>query len=151
MKEITVLLLDQMFSSTAIGRWKFSAMQVRCEHSHGIATSSKLSRDHRSADGRPVRCDGEIQIQPTSLSRMLAKPISSLVPTTGLSVDDVVERNAEIVPWLKRGVQEGLPSLACAPESSGRGGGLLDGKRATTIGIGGAIPRKIPRVKWMPD
>jgi transcriptional regulator GlxA family with amidase domain len=75
------------------------------------------------------------------------------VPTTGLSVDDVVERNASIVPWLQRRSTRGV---AIASVCSGVGlvaaAGLLDGKRATTHwGLAERFREKYPRVNWMPE
>src|SRR6202030_743277 len=73
--------------------------------------------------------------------------------TTGLSVDDVVERNATIVPWLKCRSTRGV---AVASVCSGVGlvaaAGLLDGKRATTHwGLAERFREKYPKVKWMPE
>ncbi len=154
MKEIAVLLLDQMFSSTAIGpmevfRHAGSLWNIltglRCAPSFHVITAS--------ADGRPVRCDGEIMIQPNVALADVGKTDLIFVPTTGLSVDDVVERNAAIVPWLKRRSTRGV---AIASVCSGVGlvaaAGLLDGKRATTHwGLAERFREKYPRVKWMPE
>ena len=154
MKEITVLLLDQMFSSTAIG-----PMEV-FRHSGSlwnILTGMQLAPHFRvttaSADGRPVHCDGGIQIRPNVALKDVGKTDLIFVPTTGLSVDDVVERNAAIVPWLKRRSTSGV---AIASVCSGVGlvaaAGLLDGKRATTHwGLAERFREKYPRVKWMPE
>jgi transcriptional regulator GlxA family with amidase domain len=65
----------------------------------------------------------------------------------------VVERNAPIVPWLKRRSTRGV---AIASVCSGVGlvaaAGLLDGKRATTHwGLAERFREKYPRVKWMPE
>ncbi len=153
-KEITVLLLDQMFSSTAIGpaevfRHAGSLWNIltgmRCEPSFRVTTAS--------ADGRPVRCDGDIQIKPNVALEDVGKTDLIFVPTTGLSVDDVVERNAPIVPWLKRRSTRGV---AIASVCSGVGlvaaAGLLDGKRATTHwGLAERFREKYPNVKWMPE
>jgi len=134
MKEITVVLLDQMLSSTAIG-----PMEVfrHAGSLWNILTGSRQVPSFHvttaSVDGRPIRCDGEIQIQPNVALKDVGKTDLIFVPTTGLSVDDVVERNAEIVPWLKRRSTRGI---AIASVCSGVGlvaaAGLLDGKRATT-------------------
>src|ERR1700683_4149139 len=132
-KEITVLLLDQMFSSTAIG-----PMEVfrHAGSLWNILTGSTLAPNFHvitaSADGLPVNCDGEIQIRPNVALKDVGKTDLIFVPTTGLSVDDVVERNAAIVPWLKR---RSAKDVAIASVCSGVGlvaaAGLLDGKRAT--------------------
>src|SRR5437763_8224977 len=154
MKEITVLLLDQMFSSTAIG-----PMEVfrHAGSLWNLLTGSQCSPSFHvitaSADGKPVNCDGGIQIQPNIALEDVGKTDLIFVPTTGLSVDDVVERNASIVPWLKRRSTRGV---AVASVCSGVGlvaaAGLLDGKRATTHwGLAERFREKYPRVKWMPE
>src|SRR3954464_12625386 len=154
MKEITVLLLDQMFSSTAIGpmevfRHAGSLWNIltgmRCAPSFHVTTAS--------ADGRPVQCDGEIQIRPNLALNDVGKTDLIFVPTTGVSVDDVLERNAAIVPWLKRRSTNGV---AIASVCSGVGlvaaAGLLDDKRATTHwGLAERFREMYPKVKWMPE
>ena len=154
MIEITVLLLDQMFSSTAIG-----PMEVfrHAGSLWNILTGTLLTPRFRvttaSADGRPVNCDGGIQIRPNMALQGVGKTNLIFVPTTGLSLDDVVERNAAIVPWLKRRSHRGV---AVASVCSGVGlvaaAGLLDGKRATTHwGLAERFREKYPRVKWMTE
>ncbi|HKW17224.1 MAG TPA: helix-turn-helix domain-containing protein [Terriglobales bacterium] len=153
-KEITVLLLDQMFSSTAIG----PAEVFRHAGSlWNILTGSRGAPSFHvttaSADGRPVNCDGDIQIQPNVALKDVGKTDLIFVPTTGLSVDDVVERNAPIVPWLQRRSTRGV---AVASVCSGVGlvaaAGLLDGKKATTHwGLAERFREKYPRVNWMPE
>jgi transcriptional regulator GlxA family with amidase domain len=154
MKEITVLLLDQMFSSTAIG-----PMEVfrHAGSLWNVLTGAQLSpRFHvitASADGQPVNCDGGIQIRPNVALKDVGKTDLIFVPTTGLSIDDVVERNADIVPWLKRRSTRGV-AVACVCSGVGlvAAAGLLDGKRATTHwGLAERFREKYPRVKWMPE
>ena len=153
MKEITVLLLDQMFSSTALG-----PMEVfrHAGSLWNVLTGTTLAPRFRvttaSADGGPVPCDGGIQIQPNVALKDVRKTDLIFVPTTGLNIDDV-ERNAPIVPWLKRRSMRGV---AIASVCSGVGlvaaAGLLDGKRATTHwGLAERFREKYPKVKWMPE
>src|SRR5215813_11672418 len=102
MIEITVLLLDQMFSSTAIGPMEvFRHAGSLWNILTGSRTAPRFHVTTATADGRPVRCDGEIEIRPNVALEDVAKTDLIFVPTTGLSVDDVLQRNAEIVPWLK--------------------------------------------------
>src|SRR5438309_3050445 len=154
MKEITVLLLDQMFSSTAIGPMEvFRHAGSLWNILTGIRCAPKFQVVTASADGKPVRCDGDIEIQPNVALEEVGKTDLIFVPTTGLSGDDVVERNAPIVPWLKRRSTRGV---AIASVCSGVGlvaaAGLLDGKRATTHwGLAERFREKYPKVKWMPE
>ena len=154
MKEITVLLLDQMFSSTAIG-----PMEVfrHAGSLWGQLTGADLEPRFRvttaSADGKAVNCDGGIQIKPNIAVSEVGNTDLIFVPTTGLSLHDVVERNEAIVPWLKRRSRRGV---AVASVCSGVGlvaaAGLLDGKRATTHwGLAEVFRQKYPRVNWMPE
>jgi len=154
MIEITVLLLDQMFSSTAIGPMEvFRHAGSLWNVLTGTPGNARFHVTTATADGRPVNCDGEIQIKPNVALREVHKTDLIFVPTTGLSVDDVVERNAPIVPWLKRRSNRGV---AVASVCSGVGlvaaAGLLDGKRATTHwGLAERFREKYPRVQWMPE
>jgi transcriptional regulator GlxA family with amidase domain len=106
-----------------------------------------------SADGRAVRCDGGVQIKPDVALSAIRKTDLIFVPTTGVSVDDVVERNAPVVPWLHLWRKKGT---AIASVCSGVGlvaeTGMLDGKRATTHwGLAERFREKYPRVRWMPE
>src|SRR6516164_10376490 len=92
MKEITVLLLDQMFSSTAIGPMEvFRHAGSLWNSLTGTQLTPRFRVTMASADGRPVNCDGGIQIRPNVALRDVGKTDLIFVPTTGLSVDDVVE------------------------------------------------------------
>src|ERR1700742_4448766 len=91
MKEITVLLLDQMFSSTAIG----PAEVFRHAGSlWGTLTGASLEPRFRvttaSEDGKAVNCDGGIQIKPNVALEEVRQTDLIFVPTTGLSLDDVM-------------------------------------------------------------
>ena len=85
MKDITVLLLDQTFSSTAIG-----PMEVfrHAGSLWNILTGTRPDPPFRvttaSADGRAVNCDGGIQIQPNVALKDIRKTDLIFVPTTGL-------------------------------------------------------------------
>jgi transcriptional regulator GlxA family with amidase domain len=154
MKEITVLLLDQMFSSTAIGPMEvFRHAGSLWNILTGTRSAPAFHVTTASADGRPVCCDGDIEIQPNLALEDVGKTDLIFVPTTGLSVTDVLERNAPIVPWLKRRSSRGV---AVASVCSGVGlvaaAGLLDGKRATTHwGLAERFREMYPNVKWMPE
>ncbi len=153
-KEIAILLLDKMFSSTAIGPMEvFRHAGSLWNFLTGTQGTPRFRVTTASADGRPVTCDGGIQIRPNLAIKDIDKTDLIFVPTTGLSIDDVAERNAAIVPWLRRRSGRGV---AVASVCSGVGlvaaSGLLDGKRATTHwGLAERFREKYPRVKWMPE
>jgi len=154
MKEITVLLLDQMFSSTAIGPMEvFRHAGSLWNILTGTECAPKFHVTAASVDGKPVRCDGGIQIQPNVALEDVGKTDLIFVPTTGLSVHDVIERNGEIVPWLKRRSSRGIDvASVCSGVGLVAAAGLLDGKRATTHwGLAERFREMYPRVQWMPE
>jgi len=154
MTEVTILFLDGTFSSTAVGPmevfrhagtlWNFLTEKRQVPRFH-VTTAS--------VDGRAVRCDGSIYIQPDVAITAIRRTGLIFIPTTGLSIDDVVERNAPVVPWLRRWHKRGV---AIASVCSGVGlvaaTGLLDGKRATTHwGLAERFRTKYPKVRWMSE
>jgi len=154
MKQITVLLLNQMFSSTATGPMEvFRHAGLLWNILTGTQRVPRFRVTTASPDGRPVNCDGGIQIRPSMALEDVGETDLIFVPAAWMSIDGVVELNAPIVRWLKRRSDRGL---AVASVCSGVGlvaaAGLLDGKRATTHwGLAERFRQKYPRVKWMPE
>ena len=154
MIDVTVLLLDQTFSSTAVGPMEvFRHAGWLWNHLTGKPAEPRFQVSVASADGGPVLCDGPIRIQPMTAIHNIRKTELVFIPSTGLSLDDVVERNAALVPWLKRWHKRGA---AIASVCSGVGlvaaTGMLNGKRATTHwALAERFREKYPKVRWMPE
>jgi len=154
MIDVTVLLLDQTFASTAVGPMEvFRHAGFLWNHLTGKPEKPRFQVKMASADGGLVQCEGPIRIEPMASIDEIRKTDLIFIPTTGLSIDDVVERNAPVVPWLKKWHQRGA---AIASVCSGVGlvaaAGMLDGKRATTHwALAGRFREKYPKVKWMPE
>src|ERR1700730_3848141 len=150
MTEVTILFLDQTFSSTAIGPMEvFRHAGTLWNFLTGTQPVPRFRVTTASVDGRAVRCDGPIHIRPDAALTAIRKTDLIFIPTTGLSLDEVVERNAPVVPWLRRWHKRGT---AIASVCSGVGlvaaTGLLDGKRATTHwGLADRFREKYPKVK----
>ena len=154
MIEVTVLVLDGTFSSTAIGPMEvFRHAGALWNILTGGRPVPRFRVTTASVGGRAVRCDGPIQIRPAAALTAIRKTELIFVPSTGPSVDDMVERNAPVVPWLQRWHKRGA---AIASVCSGVGlvaaTGLLDGKRATTHwALADRFREKYPKVRWMPE
>jgi len=154
MIEVTVLFLDQTFSSTAVGPMEvFRHAGTLWNLLTGKAQSPRFHVTTASADGRAVLCDGPIRIKPMAAIQNIRKTDLIFIPTTGLGLDDVVERNAPVVPWLKRWHKRGA---AIASVCSGVGlvaaTGMLDGKRATTNKMWfNTLVQYGPNVDWVKE
>jgi len=154
MIDVTVLFLKETFSSTAVGPMEvFRHAGILFNLLTGKTQSPYFNVTTASADGEIVACDGPIAIKPMMAIKQVRQTDLIFIPTTGLEIDNVVERNAPIVPWLKRWHQRGA---AIASVCSGVGlvaaTGMLDGHRATTHwALAGRFREKYPKVKWMPE
>jgi transcriptional regulator GlxA family with amidase domain len=154
MIDVTVLFLDETFSSTAIGPMEvFRHAGSLWNVLTGTRPTPRFRVTTASEDGRAVRCDGQLRIQPDTALKAVRKTDLIFIPTTGLSTDDVLERNAAVVPWLRRWHNRGV---AIASVCSGVGlvaaTGMLDGKRATTHwALAEKFRQMYPKVKWMPE
>ena len=154
MTEVTILFLDGSFSSTAVGPMEvFRHAGTLWNWLTGTRQNPRFRVTAASVDGRAVCCDGPIYIKPDVALAAVRKTDLIFVPTTGPSIDDMVERNPGVVPWLRRWHKRGT---AIASVCSGVGlvaaTGLLDGKRATTHwGLAGRLREKYPKVNWMPE
>jgi len=154
MIDVTVLFLDQTFSSTAVGPMEvFRQAGMLWNHLTGKPEKPLFNVTTASADGRAVLCDGPIHIKPMAAIRQIRKTDLVFIPTTGLSLDDVVERNAPVVPWLKRLRKAGAEiASVCSGVGLVAATGMLDGHRATTHwALAQTFREKYPRVKWMPE
>ncbi len=154
MIEVTVLFLDGTFSSTAIGPMEvFRHAGTLWNFLTGKRQVRRFRVTTASVDGHAVRCDGPIDIQPMAALKDIRGTDLIFIPTTGLSLDDVVERNAPVVPWLRRWHKRGVPiASVCSGVGLVAATGLLDGKRATTHwGLAERFREKYPKVKWMPE
>src|SRR5439155_6870473 len=115
MMEVTVLFLDQTFSSTAIGPMEvFRHAGTLWNFLTGKRQVPRFRVTTASVDGRAVRCDGPIHIRPQAALAAIRKTDLIFIPTTGISLDDVVERNAPVVPWLRRWHKRGAAMPVCA-------------------------------------
>lgn len=154
MIDVTVLFLDGTFSSTAIGPMEVFAHTGELWNSFtGIPPAPRFRVTTASADGRAVTCDGPIRIRPIAALSDVRKTDLIFIPSTGPSLDDVVERNADVVPWLKRWHKRGaIIASVCSGVGLVAATGLLDGRRATTHwGVVEQFRRKYPKVRWMPE
>src|SRR5215475_14425621 len=154
MIDVTILFLDQTFCSTATGPMEvFRNAGTLWNSFTGMKPSPQFRVTTASVDGRAVPGDGPIQITPTASLADIRKTDLIFIPSTGVSIEDVVERNAPVVPWLLRWRKKGVPiASVCSGVGLVAAAGMLDGKRATTHwALAEKFREMYPRVKWMPE
>ena len=154
MIDVTVLFLDGTFSSTAIGPMEvFRHTGELWNTFTGTPVAAPFRVTTASVDGRAVSCDGAIQIRPVTSLSAVRKTKLIFIPSTGPALDDVVEHNAAVVPWLKRWHKRGaVIASVCSGVGLVAAAGLLDGRRATTHwGVVDQFRHKYPKVRWVPE
>ncbi|HYX53866.1 MAG TPA: helix-turn-helix domain-containing protein [Candidatus Limnocylindrales bacterium] len=154
MIDVTILLLPDTFSSTAIGPLEvFRHAGTLWNRLTGSRPVPQFRVTTASVDGRAVKCDGPIIIQPDHALGEIRKTDLIFVPTTGLGIDDVIERNAQAIPFLKRWQKRGASiASVCSGVGLLAATGMLDGKRATTHwALADRFREMYPKVKWMPE
>ncbi len=151
---VTILFLETTFSSTATGPMEiFRHAGALWNSFTGQRPTPRFNVTTASIDGKPVRCDGPISIHPETSIHEIRKTDLIFIPSSGVNVDDVVERNAALVPWLHRWHKRGASiASVCSGVGLVAATGLLDGKRATTHwSLGERFRQMYPKVKWMPE
>lgn len=113
-----------------------------------------------SLDGQPVRIDPTLSLTPHCAFADLPPPDLVFVPAGGLEpdvlcergydIDTVIERNAEVVDWLRHWKKQGAQIAAvCSGVALLAESGLLDGKRATAHwGLADIYRERFPKVHW---
>jgi len=154
MIDVTVLLLNDTFSSTAIGPMEvFRHAGSLWNFLTGVRPSPNFRVTTVSADGRAVNCDGGIRIHPEGAISSIRRTNLIFIPTTGLNLDNLGELYAPVLPWLRRWHDRGASIAAvCSGVGLLAATGMLDGKRATTHwGLAETFRKKYPKVRWMPE
>lgn len=154
MLHVTVVFLEGGFSSTAVGPLEvFRHAGVIWNLLQGEPIAPRFRVTSASLTGKAVRCEGPLTIQPATAIQDVRHSDLIFVPSSGLDFDTVAERNAQLLPWLRRWHGRGAAVAGvCAGAGLLAAAGLLDGKRATTHwALAERFRREYPKVRWMPE
>lgn len=152
--DVTVVLLDEGYASTAVGPIEvFHSAGRLWNMLAGWPEEPRFRVQVASIDGRAVSSVCGLGLQPAIAIADVKQADVVILPSSGLDVQDRIARNTPLLPWLKKwhacgaymaGICSGVGFLAEA--------GLLDGRIATTHwAVADTMRDRYPKVDWRPD
>jgi transcriptional regulator GlxA family with amidase domain len=152
--DVTVVLLDAGYASTAIGPIEvFHSAGLLWNSLHGDALQPRFRVRTASIDGGSVTSPCSLSLTPEFAIRDIKRTDIIILPACGLDMQDRIARNAPLLPWLRKwhscgayiaGICTGVAFLAEC--------GLLDGRQATTHwGVADILRERYPKVLWRPE
>ncbi len=154
MLDVTIVLLDGGFSSTAV-------MPLEIFHSTGALWNDLHGAPSRPAfkvrvvtlDGGPVRSAHNLSVAPEcGLDSVTATDIV-IVSTSALDLDVRLVENSALLPWLRHHYDRGAYVVGvCMGAAYLAEAGLLDGRIATTHwALCAQFAARWPKVDWRPE
>ena len=154
MLDVTVVLLDDGFSSTAV-------MPIEIFHSAGRLWNDLHESPARpqfrvrtvSLDGRAVTSAHGLGVAPHAAMADVERTDIVIVSTSGLDLDLQFVANSALLPWLRRQHEQGaLVVGVCMGAAYLAEAGLLDGRIATTHwALADKFAARYPNVRWRPE
>lgn len=152
--DVTVVLLDEGYASTAVGPIEVFHSAGRLWNALGGTPEEPRFRVRiASIDGRPVSSVCSLGLTPSLSIAEVEHTDIVILPSSGLDLQERIALNTPLLPWLKKwhargayvaGICTGVAFLA---ES-----GLLDGRMATTHwSVAEGMRLRYPKVDWRPD
>jgi transcriptional regulator GlxA family with amidase domain len=155
MLEVTVVLLDDGYASTAL-------MPIEVFHSAGAlwrelrgeTPEPRFRVTTASIGGKPVKSPyGGLSMMPETSVEAIERTDVAIIPTSGLALDEKLIENSALLPWLKKQHAQGAYLAGvCMGAAYLAEAGLLDGKSATTHwAVADDLRKRWPKVVWRPD
>src|SRR6476660_8881949 len=102
MIDVTVVLLNDNYASTAIGPIEvFHSAGLLWNQLKGEPLEPRFRDTTASLDGKPVTNPYPVQLVPQTSIRGIKKADLVIVPSSGLDLDRQFARHAALLPWLR--------------------------------------------------
>lgn len=152
--DVTVVLLDGGYASTAIGPIEvFHSAGVVWNWMRGEPLQPRFRVRVASLDGRRVRSPCGLKLTPEFSIDDIDRADIIIVQAPGWDMRDYIAKHTKLIPWLRQwhargayiaGICTGVAFLAEC--------GLLDGRQATTHwAVADLFRQQYPKVRWQPQ
>ncbi len=151
---VTILIPGFGFPSPVIGPYEvFTSAGVLWNTLRGEKVAATFNVVTASEDGKPVKFSGGVTIKPDKSISQIRKTDVIFIPTIGLDIDRVFEKNEKMIRFLKRQAGNGtIVAGVCTGVAMLAEAGLLDGRPATTHwALADQYHRRYPKVDWKPE
>ena len=154
MLDVTVVLLDGGFSSTAVMPMEiFHSAGKLWNDLHDCPSNPAFRVRTVSLDGGPVRSAYGLTVTPDAAIGGVERTDIVIVSTSSLDLDLQLVANSALLPWLRRQHEQGaLVVGVCMGAAYLAEAGLLDGRIATTHwALCDKFAARYPQVRWRPE
>jgi transcriptional regulator GlxA family with amidase domain len=154
MLDVTVVLLDGGFSSTAVMPMEiFHSAGKLWNDLHDCPSNPAFSVRIVSPDGGPVRSAYGLTVTPEAAISAVERTDIVIVSTSSLDLDLQLVANSALLPWLRLQHEQGARVVGvCMGAAYLAEAGLLDGRIATTHwALCDKFAARYPQVRWRPD
>ncbi len=154
MIDVAVVLLNDNYASTAVGPIEvFYSAGLLWNTLKGETPKPRFRVTIASLDGGRVTSPYALQLCPQASIRSIGDADLIIVPSSGLDLENQLERHGALFPWLRKQAAHGAHIAGmCTGAAYLAEAGLLDGRQATTHwAVAEDFRRRYPRVNWCPD
>ena len=154
MLDVTVVLLDDNYASTALGPIEvFHSAGRLWQTLKGGVPEPRFRVTTASIDGAAVTSPYQVTLSAELAIRQVERADIIIMPATGLDLDEKFLAHRDLIAWLREWHTKGAYVAGiCTGAAYLAEAGLLDGRHATTHwAVADAYAQRYPQVHWRPE